>query len=149
MESDSWLHFLCKNIVLVENTDGQSDICGPTPQQHLKAGGPSWIQGGFFMKWNKTGGHILLCCFGDFPRIEERLRRFIENTDNVQSALYDPYTLYVIILDELHSKMDSIVWDLISVFNRYEEVCILQFELLHPLTTGSKYSDMPVHSRRE
>jgi hypothetical protein len=88
----------------------------------LEAGGPSWIQGGFFMKWNKAGGHIFLCCFGSFPGIEERLRRFIYNAESVQSALYDPYTLYVIILDELHSKLDSIMWDLISVFNYQEEV---------------------------
>lgn len=100
------------------------------------------------MKWNKTGGHILLCCFGAFPKIEERLRRFIENTDNVQSALYDPYTLYVIILDELHSKMDSIIWDLITVINRHEEVCILfASDLL--LTSGSKYSHMQMLSRRD
>lgn len=41
------------------------------------------------MKWNKTGGHIFLCCFGSFPRIEERLKRFIENADYVQSALFN------------------------------------------------------------
>jgi hypothetical protein len=75
------------------------------------------------MKWNKIGGHIQLFCFGALPGIEERLRRFIENIDNVETALYDPYTLYVIILDELHSTMDSIVWNLISVFNYHEEVC--------------------------
>lgn len=74
------------------------------------------------MKWNKTGGNIFLCCFGTFPKIEDRLRRFVENTDNVRTALYDPYTLYVIILDELHAQMDQAVWDLISVFNGAERV---------------------------
>ncbi|CZR62954.1 uncharacterized protein PAC_12851 [Phialocephala subalpina] len=100
----SWLHFLCKNIVVRDTSDSLFDVHHPTSgDQH-----PSWVQGGFFMKWNKNGGNITLICFGSFPKLEERLKRFIENTDNVQTALYDPYTLYAIILDELHLKMDSI-----------------------------------------
>jgi hypothetical protein len=119
------MHFLCKNILLVTKPDGTRDICGPSYEDHLAAGGPSWIQGAFFMKWNKTGGNIFLCCFGMFPKIEQRFRRFVESADNVQTALYDPYTLYVIILDELHEQLDQAVWDLISVFNSAERVCPL------------------------
>ncbi|KAE8454571.1 hypothetical protein EG329_000194 [Mollisiaceae sp. DMI_Dod_QoI] len=99
-----------------ENCISLFDVHHPTADQQ----DPSWIRGGFFMKWNKNGGNITLICFGSFPKLEERLKRFIENTDNVQSSLYDPYTLYAIILDELHLKMDSIVWELISIYNRTE-----------------------------
>lgn len=81
------------------------------------------------MKWNKSGGNITLICFGSFPKLEERLKRFIENTDNVQTALYDPYTLYAIILDELHLKMDSLVWELISIYNRTETASHVHAEL--------------------
>ncbi|KUJ09355.1 uncharacterized protein LY89DRAFT_690398 [Mollisia scopiformis] len=122
---DSWLHFLCKNIVVRDNDDSIFDALRSTFDVHHPTSGqihPSWIQGGFFMKWKKTGGNITLICFGSFPKLEERLQRFIENTDNVQTALYDPYTLYAIILDELHLKMDSIVWELVSIYNRTESV---------------------------
>jgi hypothetical protein len=113
---------LCKNVVLVPGADGKPDICGPRSQDHLNAGGPSWVHAAFYLKWNKTAGNIILCCFGTITKIEERLRKFIENTDNVQAALSDPYVLYVVILDELHSRMNSILWDLISVFNHTEHV---------------------------
>lgn len=76
------------------------------------------------MKWEKSSGSITLICFGSFPKLEERLRRFVENADNEQTTLSDPYALYVIILDELHLKMDSIVWELISIYNQTETVRI-------------------------
>jgi hypothetical protein len=113
---------LCKNIVLVPGADGKPDIYGPRSQDHLSSGGPSWVHAAFYMKWNKTGGNIVLCCFGTSTKVEERLRKFIENTDNIQAALHDPYVLYVIILDELQSRMNSILWDLVSVFNHAENV---------------------------
>jgi len=75
------------------------------------------------MKWNKTTKNIVLCCFGVFPSIEQRLKKFVESTDNVQTAISDPYTLYVIILDELRTMMDGILWGFIAVFNETEEVC--------------------------
>jgi hypothetical protein len=100
------------------------------------------------MKWNEAGGHIFLCCFGSLPGIEGRLRRLIEHADDVQSALYDPYTLYVIILNELYSKMDSIVWDLISVFNHQEKGCILSEQVIL-LTVDSKYSNTRTHNSRK
>jgi len=82
------------------------------------------------MKWNKNGGDVLLCCFGSFPKIEDRLKRFIESKENVQTSLCDPYSLYVIILDELHALIDNIVWDLIYVFNHTETVRFLGHTLL-------------------
>lgn len=98
------------------------------------------------MKWNKSGGNIFLCCFGVFPTIEDRLRKFIENTDNAQTTLYDPYTLQVIILDELHTKMDSIVWDLLTVFNHTEEVRNPS-PTMHYADEGRKYSTLQVQLR--
>jgi hypothetical protein len=89
---------------------------------YVVSGGPSWIQGGFFMKWDKTAKTIALCCFGQFPSIERRLKEFLESIDNVQAAICDPYALYVIILYELHSTMDRILWDFLAVFNETERV---------------------------
>lgn len=126
MYIDSWMHFLCKNIVVRDNEASVFDAIQNTFDIHHPTAGqidPSWILGGFFMKWNRIGGFITLICFGSFPKLEERLQRFIENTDNVRTALYDPYNLYAIILDELHLKMDCIVWELIHIYNRTESVC--------------------------
>jgi hypothetical protein len=66
----------------------------------------------------------------------------------VQSALYDPYALFVTILDELYSRMDSIIWDLISVSNHQEEGCILSEQVIL-LTVDSKYSDTRTHNSRK
>jgi len=119
-------NFLPKDAVPIYNDNRKSpQIRGLRAGQNenVVKGGPSWIQGGFFMKWNKTTRTIVLCCFGVFPSIEQRLKKFVESTDNVQTAISDPYTLYVIILDELHTMMDGILWGFIAVFNKTEEVC--------------------------
>lgn len=76
------------------------------------------------MKWDKTNRTIKLCCFGNFPSIEERLARFVESNHNVQTAISDPYTLYVIILDELQKMMDEILWQFNEVFRKTEQVCL-------------------------
>lgn len=58
-----------------------------------------------------------------------------------RTAILDPYSLFVIILEELSLQMDNVVWDFTSVFRGLELVNLAQIILAQLRLTISEYFD--------
>ena len=134
---DSWLHFLCKNINVEENGKYHHRIVDPRQDQRkLSFADWSWIRAGFFLKWSnfrERAPSVTLICFGESKRLRKRLEGIKWNELGAQ-ALKDPYSLFVIILDELFLQMDGLGWGLNSVLGEMERVSVI---LTWTTTSGS------------
>ena len=84
-----------------------------------------WIRSSFFLKWNTCDNRDLatatLIVFSASPELRARFQRLILNPEWTV-ALVDPFSLYVIVLDELWLQADGIVNKVLKVFNGMETV---------------------------
>lgn len=84
-----------------------------------------WIRSSFFLKWNTCDNRDLatatLIVFSASPELRARFERLILNPEWTV-ALVDPFSLYVIVLDELWLQADGIMKKVAEVFNGMETV---------------------------
>lgn len=84
-----------------------------------------WIRSSFFLKWNTCDNRDLatatLVVFSASPELRARFQRLILNPEWIV-ALVDPFSLYVIVLDELWLQADGIMKKVAEVFNGMETV---------------------------
>ncbi len=101
----------------------------------LSHGDRSWIRSGFFLKWNDcyqaSSATVTLIVFSASPELLDRFQSLWTNTD-WQMTLVDPFSLYVIILDELWLQAESIARGVAEVFGVMERVRLSTFPWLSP-----------------
>ncbi|KAJ6065914.1 hypothetical protein N7444_001567 [Penicillium canescens] len=106
----AWFHFLCKSISLKE-TNGSIGIFDPRCEvPRMEHADWTWIRSGFFLRWNQQSGstpQATLLCFEASSVLKDRLRRFSFPT----LAAGNPFSLFVIVLNDLARQMDLTVWD--------------------------------------
>lgn len=94
-----------------------------------------WIRSSFFLKWNTCDNRDLatatLIVFSASPELRARFERLILNPEWTV-ALVDPFSLYVIVLDELWLQADGIMKKVAEVFNGMETVRNFISPLPHP-----------------
>ncbi|KAJ5984403.1 hypothetical protein N7481_006502 [Penicillium waksmanii] len=122
----AWFHYLCKNV----NVTGSSQKPA-IAEPNLKEGIPvldqsdsSWIRSGYFLRWavdSATNPEITLICFDSSFYLKERFQQ-VPPSAIPMTAIPDPYSLFVIILEELSLQMDNVVWNVMSVFRGVELV---------------------------
>lgn len=85
----------------------------------------SWIRSSFFLKWNDCDDRNIatatLIVFSASPELCARFERLCLNPEWTV-ALVDPFSLYVIVLDELWLQADGIMKKVAEVFNGIETV---------------------------
>lgn len=93
-----------------------------TPYSH---GDWLWIRSSFFLKWNdcddRDKATATLIVFSASPELRARFESLFLNPDWT-IALVDPFSLYVIVLDELWLQADGIMRKVAEVFNGMETV---------------------------
>ena len=119
----SWFHFLCKNVT-VDNLRGHTSRIADPRGTELSQGDWTWIRTSVFMRWshfqNRNKASVNLVIFSASPELRERCRR-LWNTD-LSGVLVDPFSLFVICLDELWLQAQGIVKITGDVFSKMERV---------------------------
>jgi hypothetical protein len=119
---DAWFHFLCKNIPLARE-NGQYQIFDSrfhgNGARLLSNQDHSWLRSAFMLKMEEKC--VNLWCFRTPGTLEQRLDSI---TDSViwEKAFEDPYTLLVLVLDELISEIHQSIQNLSTVFGAMEYV---------------------------
>lgn len=121
----SWFHYLCKNVTIAEDSDGKSSISDPRQNEpKLEHSDSTWIRSGYFLHWaedSNSDPEVTLLCFESSPYLKERLRQ-IPPTSISTSVALDPYSLFVIVMEELSLQMDDTVWEVMDIFRNVELV---------------------------
>ena len=112
----------------------------PNPQDQSNF---SWLRSAFFLRWaylrkpsdssnpthdppnNATSPitQVTLICFGAPPLLIERFERLLQH-HNWRQVMENPFSLWVVVMDELFKHMDDQVWNLGTVFRGIERVSI-------------------------
>ena len=91
----------------------------------LSQGDWTWIRSGFYLRWNECDdlkkAAVTLIVFSASPGLRARFER-LRNSPEWEVALIDPFSLYVIILDELWLQAESIANKVREVFGNMERV---------------------------
>lgn len=126
----SWFHFLCKNVT-VNNLRGHSSGIADPRGTELSQGDWTWIRTSIFMRWShshdKDNASVNLVIFSASPELRERCRRLWDA--DLSGVLMDPFSLFVICLDELWLQSQGIVKIAGDEFSKMERVC--QFDGQH------------------
>ena len=126
----SWFHYLCKNITIKRSANGGTWISDPRPRApQLKQGDWTWIRSGYFLRWilnSSRNLEVTLVCFGASSSLERRLQQ-LAPLSILNSVVHDPYSLFVLILNDLSLQMDNTVWDVSEVFGDIE---LVNFKIL-------------------
>ena len=119
----SWFHFLCKNVT-VDNRRGHTSRVADPRGTGLSQGDWTWIRTSVFMRWShchdSDKAFVNLVVFSASPELRERCRR-LWDTD-LFGVLVDPFSLFVICLDELWLQAQGIVKITGDVFSKMERV---------------------------
>lgn len=90
----------------------------------LSQGDWTWIRTSVFMRWSnchdRDRASVALVIFSASPEMRDRLERLW--TVEVSEVLVDPWSLFVICLDELWLQAQSIVANVQHVFGQMERV---------------------------
>lgn len=129
----SWFHFLCKDVTVERRKGMKPRIADPRGTQYSH-GDWLWIRSSIFLKWNDCDDRDMatatLIVFSASPELRARFERLCMNPDWTV-ALVDPFSLYVIVLDELWLQADGIMNKVAEVFSSMETVCT---HIFHPHT---------------
>ena len=119
----SWFHFLCKNITISESPGSHNqvqDLRGTS----LSHADWTWVRSSFHLTWEEPKSFdrstVTLIVFSPSFELRERFNRML--CDDLAEVLVDPFSLYVIILDELFAQADAILWSVSNVFGPMERV---------------------------
>ncbi|KAF7507906.1 hypothetical protein GJ744_009940 [Endocarpon pusillum] len=123
----SWFHYLFKNVHVQRDGDDVPRIVSPLSNP-LSQSDLSWNKAGFFLHQSGPGGLVTLICFGPGKPLVRRLERLVSHA-KWRDAVVDPYSLFVVVLNELFLQMDGLVWGLSSVFGAME------YNALHDLSS--------------
>ena len=121
---DSFFHFLCKNVT-INGIGGQSSIADPRGTA-LSQGDWTWIRTSVFMRWrdcnDKSRATVTLIIFSCSPELRDRCQRLWQT--DLSMVLMDPFSLFVICLDELWLQAQDIVRNVGGAFNNMERVSL-------------------------
>ncbi|KAH7066300.1 hypothetical protein BKA63DRAFT_524148 [Paraphoma chrysanthemicola] len=125
----SWFHFLCKDLAVYTNQNGETRIENTRPTAAiLSQADGTWIKSGFFLTWGPGRNNEIcttLVCFGAHTDIKERFESLAYNSSWLD-AVHSPFNLFVILLEQLFLTLDSKIWDLSDVFRTLEGEILLQ-----------------------
>jgi hypothetical protein len=122
----AWFQVLCKNINVVVR-DEKHVVVDPRPQaasdddSHAEG---TWIKQKYFLSWGRGRGIekcTTLICFGTHRDLTLRFEHLSTNSAWKESV-DSPYTLFVIVLDELFKLLDGQVWKMLDVIKDLEKV---------------------------
>lgn len=116
---------MCKNVTIAEDSDGKSSISDPRQDEpKLEHSDSTWIRSGYFLRWaedSSRGPEVTLLCFESSPFLKERLQQISPTSISTTVAL-DPYSLFVIVMEELSLQIDDTVWGAVNIFRDVELV---------------------------
>lgn len=121
----SWFHFLCKNVT-VHSVPGQPSRIADPRGTELSQGDWTWIRTSVFMRWSncvdKDRATVNLVIFSASLELRDRIQR-LWNSD-ISNALVDPFSLFVICLDELWMQAMGIVRIVGDEFSNMERTAL-------------------------
>ncbi len=123
---------MCKNIELVHDGDAYPRIKDPRDRSF----GPSssqadgtWRRSGYFMRWKQppTGRKgdemVELIIFSPSRSLQTNMDRLVTRPDWEQ-ALVDPFSLLILVLDDLFQQVDTAINNVSTVFRQIEQVSV-------------------------
>ena len=123
LNTASWFHFLCKH-VNVHSALGQPSTIADPRGTRLSHGDWTWIRTSVFMRWSdchdKDKASVILVIFSASPELRDRLQR-LWMTD-LSAVGVDPFSLFVICLDELWLQAMGILKIVGDEFSKMERV---------------------------
>ena len=106
-------------------SEGQPPRVGALHEAGLSHGDWTWIRSGFYLRWSNCNDPLMsaatLIVFSANPGLRARFEQLTSNSEWT-SVLIDPFSLYVIVLDELWLQAEGIVRDVSDVFGLMERV---------------------------
>ncbi|KAH7308139.1 hypothetical protein B0I35DRAFT_483417 [Stachybotrys elegans] len=145
LRTRSWFHFLCKNIKIRKDKDGQSHVINHTggsqgfAPSNLPQADYTWLRSGFFLKVGDEGRDVVLACFGATANVQRRLKDFVA-TGRWDDVTADAYILFDLILEGLYLDIDEGVWNMNTVFGPLEHNIL---EYAHNKYDRRKTSKLP------
>jgi hypothetical protein len=105
----SWCHFLCRNINLYSGKIQKVDYLrnGKGGQTQTSSAFDLWIMCDFFLHVAEDKS-VTLLCFGAPMMVFRRFEDLLAKT-SWEDVLLEPYLLYVIVFDELHQLLNSLI----------------------------------------
>lgn len=121
----SWFHFICKNIHIGYEGDGQRlTIMSANAARSQIQSDHSWLDSAYVLQERPSsiGGSsaITLFCFGAPVELERRFDELLDD-GGWSDVLEDPYILHVHVIAILWRMMDRVAWRLADVFRAAEE----------------------------
>ena len=105
--------------------DPRGDVLGG---KVLSQGDWTWIRTSVFMKWSnchdKDSASVILVIFSASPELRDRCQRLWDT--ELSGVLVDPFSLFVICLDELWLQAQGIVKVVQDEFSKMERVSQLE-----------------------
>ena len=129
-----WLHTLCKNIELVSDADGNPRIEDPRKPPHgpaMSQDDGTWRRSGYFMRWKQPpkndslGGTVEFVIFSPSQILQRNIDRLVTRP-GWEQALADPFSLLVIVLDDITSCITAAIDKVLVVFRPVEHVGFLR-----------------------
>ncbi|KAI4256201.1 MAG: hypothetical protein L6R42_006354, partial [Xanthoria sp. 1 TBL-2021] len=122
---DSYFHFLCKNVT-ISSVDGRSPGIADPRGAVLSQGDWTWIRTSVFMRWDncddKDKAAVSLVIFSASPEMRDRCQRLWQT--DLSTVLVDPFSFFVICLDELWLQAQSVVRGVSDVFSQMERTAL-------------------------
>ena len=123
----SWFHYLCKSIRSDDFGDQQSRWNEPTGNVRSH-GDWTWLRTSVFMRWvdyhDWDKARVAIVIFSAPPRLKDRCKRIW--TTEPANILTDPFSLFVICLDELWLQSQGIVRIIGDELSKMEDVSLLK-----------------------
>lgn len=130
-ELASWFHFLCKNVTIYSIPGQPSRIADPRGNV-LSQGDWTWIRTSVFLRWSDCRdadkATVTLIIFSASLEMRERCTRLWAS--DLARVLVDPFSLFVICLDELWLQAQGIVNNVRDEFSKLERVTPCPFALV-------------------
>ncbi|KAI4269586.1 MAG: hypothetical protein L6R38_007416 [Xanthoria sp. 2 TBL-2021] len=121
----SYFHFLCKNVT-ISSVDGRSPGIADPRGAVLSQGDWTWIRTSVFMRWDncddKDKAAVSLVIFSASPEMRDRCQRLWQT--DLSTVLVDPFSFFVICLDELWLQAQSVVRGVSDVFSQMERTAL-------------------------
>ncbi|CAO1601059.1 hypothetical protein XANCAGTX0491_004725 [Xanthoria calcicola] len=122
-----WLHTLCKNLELVQGTDGKLAIQDPRGSQPSQEGDGTWKRSGIFLRWkqstvgNGDASEVDMIIFSPTLSLQKNLESLVKRP-HWRQALEDPFCLLVVVLDNLFRQVDEAIAKVHNVLRAVEHV---------------------------
>jgi hypothetical protein len=84
----------------------------------------TWIRSGYFLRWTADSNsdvEVTLICFEASSSLKHRFRN-LQLPASCKNALDDPWSLFVVVLNELFIQMSETVYDVSEAFGEIEMV---------------------------